>query len=99
MLSEEVDVSLNGILPIAYATKSLTMEPIAQCLNDGKPYKEGAGTFKLLSSSSGTNGTNGTTSPTVVNGDGKTTSAAGSAFAASASVLMAAVSMAMISVC
>ncbi|KAF9987502.1 hypothetical protein BGZ75_000545 [Mortierella antarctica] len=48
VLPAEVNVAVNGILPIAYATKSLTMEPIAQCLNDGKPYKEGAGTFKLF---------------------------------------------------
>ncbi|KAF9279580.1 chitin deacetylase [Mortierella alpina] len=106
VLPEEVDVAVNGILPIAYATKGLTMEPIAQCLNDPKPYKEGAGTFKLLPSSGGNNGatgTNGTTSPTVVSGDGKKTSAAaGSAFAVNASVLMAGVSMAlaaMVSVC
>ncbi|KAF9941461.1 hypothetical protein BGZ67_005043 [Mortierella alpina] len=48
VLPAEVNVAVNGTLPIAYATKSLTMEPIAQCLNDGKPYKEGAGTFKLF---------------------------------------------------
>ncbi|KAF9959591.1 chitin deacetylase [Mortierella alpina] len=94
VLPEEVDVAIKGILPIAYATKGLTMEPIAQCLNDGKPYKEGAGTFKLLPSSSGTNGTNGTTGPAVVGGDGKTSSAAGSALAMTSSAVMGGVSMA-----
>ncbi|KAF9947652.1 chitin deacetylase [Mortierella alpina] len=108
LLPAEVNVSLTGILPIAYATKGLTMEPIAQCLNDAKPYKEGAGTFKLLPGSgggvNGTTGTNGTTGPTVVNGNGKnSTSAAGSAFATTtSSVLMAGVGLAitaLISVC
>lgn len=51
-------MSINGVLPVAYATKGLLMQPIAQCLNDGKPYKEGPGTFKLLSGSGG--GANGT---------------------------------------
>ncbi|KAF9572060.1 chitin deacetylase [Mortierella alpina] len=101
VLPEEVDVAVNGILPVAYATKGLTMEPIAQCLNDGKPYKEGAGTFKLLPASGGAN--NGTNGSTVTTGDGKNTSAAaGSAFATNASVLMAGVSLAiaaMISMC
>ncbi|KAF9981029.1 chitin deacetylase [Mortierella antarctica] len=105
LLPAEVNVSLTGILPIAYATKGLTMEPIAQCLNDGKPYKEGAGTFKLLPGSGGANGTagtNGTNGPTVVNGSGKNGNSAGSAFATTSSVLMAGVSLAitaMISVC
>ncbi|KAF9137250.1 chitin deacetylase [Mortierella sp. GBA39] len=54
----EVNVSINGVLPVAYATKGLLMQPIAQCLNDGKPYKEGAGTFKLLPGGGG--GANGT---------------------------------------
>ncbi|KAF9948675.1 chitin deacetylase [Mortierella alpina] len=48
IFAQEVDVALNGILPVAYSTKGLTMQPIAQCLNDAKPYKEGAGTFKLV---------------------------------------------------
>ncbi|KAF9324095.1 chitin deacetylase [Linnemannia elongata] len=43
----EVNVSINGILPIAFADKSLKMMPIARCLGDAKPYKEGAGTFSL----------------------------------------------------
>ncbi|KAG0222348.1 chitin deacetylase [Mortierella sp. GBA43] len=64
LFPEEVDVSLNGILPIAYATKSLSMQPIAQCLSDGKPYKEGAGTFKLPAS-------NNTTSPNNPSKDNK----------------------------
>lgn len=56
MFPEEVDVAINGILPVAYATKSLVMQPIAQCLNDAKPYKEGAGTFKLPVNNSTTGG-------------------------------------------
>jgi len=72
------------------------MEPIAQCLNDGKPYKEGAGTFKLLApSSNGTAGTNGTLVPPAAAGDGKKTSAAaGSVFVTNASAWMAGVGMA-----
>ncbi|KAG0276157.1 chitin deacetylase [Linnemannia exigua] len=42
---QEVDVALTGILPIAYATKGLTMMPVAKCLGDATPYLEGAGTF------------------------------------------------------
>ncbi|KAF9375359.1 chitin deacetylase [Podila verticillata] len=57
LFKEEVDVALNGILPIAYNTKDLVMQPIADCLGDGKPYKEGAGTFKLSSDPSTTPGT------------------------------------------
>lgn len=56
MFKEEVDVALNGILPIAYNTKDLVMQPIADCLGDGRPYKEGAGTFKLSSDPSTTPG-------------------------------------------
>ncbi|KAI8597508.1 carbohydrate esterase family 4 protein [Dissophora ornata] len=52
LFAQEVDVSINGILPIAYSTKGLIMQPIAQCLNDPNPYKEGTGTFKLLPSNS-----------------------------------------------
>lgn len=40
-------MSINGILPVAFADKSLKMMPIARCLGDAKPYKEGAGTFSL----------------------------------------------------
>lgn len=40
-------MSVNGVLPLAFADKSLVMEPIAKCIGDGKPYKEGAGTFVL----------------------------------------------------
>lgn len=47
MFPAEVNVSITGILPIAYADKSLKMMPIARCLGDAKPYKEGAGTFSL----------------------------------------------------
>ncbi|KAF9909256.1 chitin deacetylase [Linnemannia zychae] len=43
---QEVDVALNGILPLAYATKGLTMMPVAKCLGDATPYLEGAGTFQ-----------------------------------------------------
>jgi len=57
VFKEEVDVALDGILPIAYNTKDLVMQPIADCLGDGKPYKEGAGTFKLSSDSSTNPGT------------------------------------------
>ncbi|KAG0270884.1 chitin deacetylase [Linnemannia exigua] len=53
LFPEEVNVSINGVLPVAYSTKRLVMQPIAQCLNDGKPYKEGAGAFKLLPGGSG----------------------------------------------
>ena len=63
---QEVDVSINGVLPIAYTTKGLTMQPNVQCLNDPKPYKEGAGSFKLLpsnnSSSGGAGGSGGSNS-------------------------------------
>ncbi|KAF9354143.1 chitin deacetylase [Mortierella sp. AD094] len=60
LFPQEVDVSTTGILPVAYTTNGLVIQPIAQCLNDGKPYKEGAGTFQL--------GSSGTTGPTVVGG-------------------------------
>ncbi|KAG0046730.1 chitin deacetylase [Gryganskiella cystojenkinii] len=56
LFPQEVDVSINGVLPIAYTTKGLTMQPIAQCLNDAKPYKEGAGTFSLSGGNSTTGG-------------------------------------------
>ncbi|KAG0270885.1 chitin deacetylase [Linnemannia exigua] len=46
----EVNVSINGILPIAFADKALKMMPIARCMGDAKPYKEGAGTFSLAGS-------------------------------------------------
>jgi hypothetical protein len=52
LFPEQVDVALNGILPVAYATKGLVMQSINQCLGDGKPYREGAGTFKLLGDAS-----------------------------------------------
>ncbi|KAF9335933.1 chitin deacetylase [Podila minutissima] len=47
LFPQEVAVSVNGVLPLAFADKSLVMEPIAKCIGDGKPYKEGAGTFVL----------------------------------------------------
>jgi hypothetical protein len=79
---QEVDVSINGILPVAYATKGLTMQPIAQCLGDGKPYKEGAGTFQLGSTPTNSTGSgNSTNTPTVGGGSsgsssGKTSNSA-----------------------
>ncbi|KAG0004109.1 chitin deacetylase [Modicella reniformis] len=78
LFAQEVDVSINGILPIAYTTKGLVMEPIAQCLGDGKPYKEGAGTFKLPAGSNSTTGSgNGNSStPTVISGNGGKTAGA-----------------------
>lgn len=61
-------MSVNGVLPLAFADKSLVMEPIAKCIGDGKPYKEGAGTFVLggtpapagASSAAGGSGSTGT---------------------------------------
>ncbi|KAF9354144.1 chitin deacetylase [Mortierella sp. AD094] len=47
LFPQEVNVSITGILPLAYQDKSLIIEPIAKCIGDGKPYKEGAGTFVL----------------------------------------------------
>ncbi|KAG0051690.1 chitin deacetylase [Gryganskiella cystojenkinii] len=101
LFSAEVNVSISGILPLAYADKALTMEPIAKCVGDGKPYKEGAGTFVLGPV------TSGSTTPTGANGAspsnaGKSNAAAGissesaapwvmTAAAAGASLMMAAV--------
>ncbi|KAG0370649.1 hypothetical protein BC939DRAFT_180404 [Gamsiella multidivaricata] len=76
LFPQEVNVSVSGILPIAYATKGLDIMPIAKCLGDAKPYKEGAGTFVLggPASVSGTatgtaTGTSaGGAAPTVVGG-------------------------------
>ncbi|KAF8926739.1 hypothetical protein EDD21DRAFT_174662 [Dissophora ornata] len=67
LFPQEVDVAITGILPLAYADKTLIMEPIAKCIGDATPYKEGAGTFVLgapannSTSSTGTTGTTGTT--------------------------------------
>ncbi|KAF8984160.1 chitin deacetylase [Podila verticillata] len=62
LFPQEVDVAVNGILPVAYATKGLMMQPIVQCLGDGKPYKEGAGSFVLVADNSTNSGSgNGTT--------------------------------------
>ncbi|KAG0318635.1 chitin deacetylase [Dissophora globulifera] len=47
LFPQEVNVSITGILPLAYADKALIMEPIAKCVNDATPYKEGAGTFQV----------------------------------------------------
>ncbi|KAF9956378.1 chitin deacetylase [Mortierella alpina] len=76
---EEVDVALNGILPVAYSTKGLAMQPIPQCLNDAKPYKEGAGTFKLVSNGTSGNGSNGAGKALAVGGT-QTALMAGSSF-------------------
>lgn len=68
----EVNVSITGILPLAYADTALTMMPIARCLGDAKPYKEGAGTFTLgnitVPTTSGNGKPTGTGSPTSSNG-------------------------------
>ncbi|KAG0033531.1 chitin deacetylase [Podila clonocystis] len=47
--------AVDGILPIAYNTTDLVIQPIADCLGDGKPYRKGAGTFNLSSDSPSTN--------------------------------------------
>ncbi|KAF8982459.1 chitin deacetylase [Entomortierella lignicola] len=47
LFPQEVNVSITGILPIAYGDKSLVIEPIAKCIGDATPYKEGAGTFVI----------------------------------------------------
>ncbi|KAI1316394.1 chitin deacetylase [Mortierella claussenii] len=69
LFPQEVDVSVNGILPIAYATKNLVMQPIAQCLGDGKPYKEGAGSFKLLPGTSASSNSSNASGPVVISGN------------------------------
>ncbi|KAG0269921.1 chitin deacetylase [Actinomortierella ambigua] len=55
---QEVDVAINSILPMAYNTTGLTIEPVAKCIGDFAPYKEGAGTFQ-------NEGGNGTTNSTL----------------------------------
>ncbi|KAG0197699.1 chitin deacetylase [Mortierella sp. NVP41] len=95
LLPEEVDVSVNGILPVAYTTKNLVMQPIPQCLGDGKPYLEGAGTFKLIAdasnSTTGSNaGSNGSAAKNVavaVSASVVVTSAAGMAAVAIVAML------------
>ncbi|KAG0051691.1 chitin deacetylase [Gryganskiella cystojenkinii] len=88
LFPEEVDVAINGVLPIAYATKSLTMMPIAQCLGDAKPYKEGAGTFVIPANATKTSISGVSPSPT----GSKTQNAAVSlSSASSGSALMVAV--------
>ncbi|KAK3825245.1 MAG: hypothetical protein J3Q66DRAFT_327297 [Benniella sp.] len=42
-----IDVTINSILPLAYSNKNLNIVPVAKCLDDATPYKEGAGTFLL----------------------------------------------------
>ncbi|KAG0004206.1 chitin deacetylase [Entomortierella chlamydospora] len=57
LYAQEVNVSITGILPAAFTTSGLTIQPIAQCLNDAKPYKEGAGTFQLGAGNGSSSGT------------------------------------------
>ncbi|KAK5814839.1 hypothetical protein F5H01DRAFT_344327 [Linnemannia elongata] len=71
LFPEEVNVSISGILPIAYATKNLVMQPIPQCLGDAKPYLEGAGSFKLIGDASNTT-TGGSGSNTTAGANGST---------------------------
>ncbi|KAF9979108.1 chitin deacetylase [Actinomortierella ambigua] len=60
LFPQEVDVTINNILPMAYNTTGLTIEPVAKCIGDATPYKEGAGTFQIGGGSS-----NGTSTSTV----------------------------------
>jgi hypothetical protein len=87
LFPEEVDVALNGILPIAYATKSLTMQPIPQCLGDSKPYLEGAGSFKFIGDAN--NSTTGGSGNTTAGSNGSTSK--NSALAVSGSVALTSV--------
>jgi hypothetical protein len=75
----EVNVSINGVLPIAFAQKSLKMMPIARCLGDAKPYKEGAGTFSLAGSpaASSSAAASGSHSGTATAGGSTSTASAG----------------------
>lgn len=90
MFPQEVDVAVNGILPVAYATKGLMMQPIVQCLGDGKPYKEGAGSFVLIADNSTNSGSgNGTAGG---KGNAGTALAIGSStWIAGASIVLAAI--------
>ncbi|KAF8931646.1 chitin deacetylase [Haplosporangium gracile] len=88
----EVNVSIDGILPIAYADKSLKMMPIARCMGDAKPYKEGAGTFSLAGSpaaaaSSSVSTASGTHSSTAAVGGSTATVAAGASTSGGPTVL------------
>ncbi|GJJ77856.1 peptidoglycan-N-acetylglucosamine deacetylase [Entomortierella parvispora] len=91
LFPQEVDVAINGVLPIAYQTKTLSMQPIAQCLSDAKPYKEGAGTFVLGAGSSASATSSGTSATPSVANSGKNTNAAVSLSAASSSSALVAV--------
>lgn len=88
---QEVNVSISGILPVAYQTKGLTIQPIAQCLGDGKPYKEGAGTFQLGSTTSNTTGGSNSNTPTA--GGSSSASSSGGKTGGSASVIVPASSI------
>ncbi|KAF8927884.1 carbohydrate esterase family 4 protein [Dissophora ornata] len=66
LFPQEVDVSITGILPLAYKDSGLSIVPIAQCRNDATPYKEGAGSFKLQHNST-SSPNSGSTGPTVIN--------------------------------
>ncbi|KAG0224186.1 hypothetical protein B0O80DRAFT_483996 [Mortierella sp. GBAus27b] len=83
---QEVNVSISGILPIAYSTKGLVMQPIAQCIGDAKPYKEGAGTFVIPA---GSTPSSGSSNPTVSTGKPSSAVSAGPAY-----VVMAGISIA-----
>ncbi|KAI1316393.1 chitin deacetylase [Mortierella claussenii] len=74
LFPQEVNVSITGILPLAYADKALTIEPIAKCIGDGKPYKEGAGTFVLggPANNQTTGGASGTATGTATGTPGPT---------------------------
>ncbi|KAG0288445.1 chitin deacetylase, partial [Dissophora globulifera] len=63
LFPQEVDVAITSILPLAYQQKGLNIVPIAQCLSDAKPYKEGAGTFKLQGNTTSGSGSGPTVKP------------------------------------
>ena len=48
---------IDVVLLEAHVTKGLLIKLKALCLNDGKPYREGAGTSKLMPGNEGSNGT------------------------------------------
>ncbi|KAF9979109.1 chitin deacetylase [Actinomortierella ambigua] len=86
LFPEEVNVSINGILPIAFQTKGLTMQPVPQCIGDAKPYKEGAGSFQFIgtpnnTSNGGSNSGGNPKSSAVSVGNGVSTVALGTAAA------------------
>ncbi|KAF9152893.1 chitin deacetylase [Linnemannia schmuckeri] len=90
LFPEEVNVSISGILPIAYATKNLVMQPIPQCLGDAKPYLEGAGSFKLIGNAASNSTTGGASGNNTSAGSNGSTSK-NSAVAVSGSVALTSV--------